>query len=65
MKGVIAAIVTHFASDLTVDHAGVQAEVNRLLDDGIQGSRPLLARWATTVGRRGVKRRACQGRRRG
>jgi dihydrodipicolinate synthase/N-acetylneuraminate lyase len=37
MRGVIAAIVTHFASDLSVDHAGVRAEVTRLLDDGIHG----------------------------
>lgn len=37
MKGVSAAIVTHFASDLTVDHAAVQAEVERLIDEGIQG----------------------------
>jgi 4-hydroxy-tetrahydrodipicolinate synthase len=37
MKGVSAAIVTHFASDLTVDHAAVQAEVERLIDDGIHG----------------------------
>lgn len=37
MKGVSAAIVTHFASDLTVDHAAVQAEVNRLLDEGVHG----------------------------
>jgi 1-pyrroline-4-hydroxy-2-carboxylate deaminase len=37
MKGVSAAIVTHFASDLTVDHAAVQAEVERLIDDGLHG----------------------------
>ncbi len=37
MKGVSAAIVTHFASDLTVDHAAVQAEVERLIDEGIHG----------------------------
>lgn len=37
MKGVSAAIVTHFASDLTIDHAAVRAEVNRLIDDGIHG----------------------------
>jgi dihydrodipicolinate synthase/N-acetylneuraminate lyase len=37
MKGVSAAIVTHFASDLTVDQAAVQAEVERLIDDGIHG----------------------------
>ncbi len=37
MKGVSAAIVTHFASDLAVDHAAVQAEVERLIDDGIHG----------------------------
>jgi 4-hydroxy-tetrahydrodipicolinate synthase len=37
MKGVSAAIVTHFASDLTVDHAAVQAEIERLIDDGLHG----------------------------
>jgi 4-hydroxy-tetrahydrodipicolinate synthase len=34
---VSAAIVTHFASDLTVDQAALQAEVERLIDDGIHG----------------------------
>ena len=37
MKGVSAAIVTHFASDLTVDHAAVQAEIERLIDEGVHG----------------------------
>ena len=37
MKGVSAAIVTHFAPDLSIDHAAVQAEVERLIDDGIHG----------------------------
>jgi dihydrodipicolinate synthase/N-acetylneuraminate lyase len=37
MKGVSAAIVTHFAPDLTIDHEAVRAEVTRLLDDGIAG----------------------------
>ena len=40
MKGVYAAIVTHFDADLTVDHAAVAAEVNRLIDDGIHGIVP-------------------------
>ena len=37
MKGVSAAIVTHFASDLTVDHGAVRAEVDRLIESGIHG----------------------------
>lgn len=37
MKGVSAAIVTHFTSDLTVDHEAIRAEVDRLIDDGIHG----------------------------
>ena len=37
MKGVSAAIVTHFASDLTIDHGAIRAEVDRLIDDGIHG----------------------------
>ena len=37
MKGVSAAIVTHFGPDLTVDHVAVTAEVKRLVDDGIHG----------------------------
>jgi 4-hydroxy-tetrahydrodipicolinate synthase len=37
MKGVSAAIVTHFAPDLSIDHAAVQAEVERLIEDGIHG----------------------------
>jgi len=37
MKGVHAAIVTHFDSDLSVDHDAVAGEVNRLITDGIHG----------------------------
>jgi 4-hydroxy-tetrahydrodipicolinate synthase len=37
MKGVSAAIVTHFTPDLAIDHAAIRAEVNRLLDGGIHG----------------------------
>ncbi len=40
MKGVHAAIVTHFAADLTVDHDAVAAEVNRLLNEGVHGIVP-------------------------
>lgn len=40
MKGVHAAIVTHFAADLTVDHDAVGAEVNRLLSEGVHGIVP-------------------------
>jgi 4-hydroxy-tetrahydrodipicolinate synthase len=37
MKGVHAAIVTHFAADLTIDHDAVAAEVGRLVEDGLHG----------------------------
>jgi dihydrodipicolinate synthase/N-acetylneuraminate lyase len=37
MKGVHAAIVTHFDSDLAVDHEAVAVEVQRLIDGGIHG----------------------------
>jgi dihydrodipicolinate synthase/N-acetylneuraminate lyase len=37
MRGVCPAIVTHFASDLTVDHEAIEAEVNRLIEDGVHG----------------------------
>jgi 4-hydroxy-tetrahydrodipicolinate synthase len=40
MKGVHAAIVTHFEADLKVDHDAVAAEVNRLLAAGIHGIVP-------------------------
>jgi 1-pyrroline-4-hydroxy-2-carboxylate deaminase len=40
MKGVHAAIVTHFDSDLSVDHEAVTAEVARLVDEGIHGIIP-------------------------
>jgi dihydrodipicolinate synthase/N-acetylneuraminate lyase len=40
MKGVHAAIVTHFDGELKVDHDAVAAEVNRLLDAGIHGIVP-------------------------
>jgi dihydrodipicolinate synthase/N-acetylneuraminate lyase len=40
MKGVHAAIVTHFDSDLSVDHEAVAAEITRLVDDGIHGVIP-------------------------
>jgi dihydrodipicolinate synthase/N-acetylneuraminate lyase len=40
MKGVHAAIVTHFDSDLSVDHEAVAAEVARLVDEGIHGIIP-------------------------
>jgi dihydrodipicolinate synthase/N-acetylneuraminate lyase len=40
MNGVHAAIVTHFHSDLAVDHDAVAAEVRRLLDGGIHGIVP-------------------------
>lgn len=40
MKGVHAAIVTHFDADLKVDHDAVAAEVNRLLAAGIHGIVP-------------------------
>ena len=37
MKGVHAAIVTHFTPALAVDHDAVAAEVDRLIDGGIHG----------------------------
>jgi dihydrodipicolinate synthase/N-acetylneuraminate lyase len=37
VKGVHAAIVTHFDSELQVDHEGVAAQVERLITDGVQG----------------------------
>jgi dihydrodipicolinate synthase/N-acetylneuraminate lyase len=40
MKGVHAAIVTHFDSDLSVDHEAVTADVARLVDEGIHGIIP-------------------------
>ena len=40
MKGVHAAIVTHFDSELKVDHDAVAAEVNRLLGAGVHGIVP-------------------------
>jgi 1-pyrroline-4-hydroxy-2-carboxylate deaminase len=40
MNGIHAAIVTHFDSDLGVDHEAVAAEVARLVGEGIQGIVP-------------------------
>ena len=40
MKGVHAAIVTHFYSDLAVDHDAVSAQVRRLIEGGIHGIVP-------------------------
>jgi dihydrodipicolinate synthase/N-acetylneuraminate lyase len=40
MKGVHAAIVTHFHSDLAVDHDAVSAQVQRLIEGGIHGIVP-------------------------
>ncbi len=40
MKGVHAAIVTHFDAELNVDHEAVAAEVSRLIDAGIHGIVP-------------------------
>jgi 4-hydroxy-tetrahydrodipicolinate synthase len=37
MKGVSAAIVTHFSPDLTLDHGAIRSEVSRLIDGGIHG----------------------------
>jgi 4-hydroxy-tetrahydrodipicolinate synthase len=37
MKGVHAAIVTHFHADLSIDHDAVAAEVSRLIAGGIHG----------------------------
>jgi 1-pyrroline-4-hydroxy-2-carboxylate deaminase len=40
MKGVHAATVTHFHSDLAVDHDAVSAQVQRLIEGGIHGIVP-------------------------
>jgi 1-pyrroline-4-hydroxy-2-carboxylate deaminase len=40
MKGVYAAIVTHFDADLNVDHEAVAAQVNRLIAEGVHGIVP-------------------------
>jgi 4-hydroxy-tetrahydrodipicolinate synthase len=40
MKGVHAAIVTHFDGDLNVDHEAIAADVRRLIADGIHGIVP-------------------------
>jgi len=40
MNGVYAAIVTHFDSNLEVDHDAVAAQVHRLIDGGIHGIVP-------------------------
>lgn len=40
MKGIHAAIVTHFDADLTIDHDAVAADVRRLIDAGIHGIIP-------------------------
>ncbi len=40
MKGVYAAIVTHFGADLQVDHDAIGAEVRRLLAEGVHGIVP-------------------------
>jgi dihydrodipicolinate synthase/N-acetylneuraminate lyase len=40
MKGVYAAIVTHFDGDLNVDHEAVASEVSRLVAEGIHGIVP-------------------------
>jgi hypothetical protein len=40
MKGVHAAIVTHFDSDLNVDQEAIAADVRRLIADGIHGIVP-------------------------
>lgn len=40
MKGVYAAIVTHFDPDLKVDHDAVAAEVRRLIAEGVHGIVP-------------------------
>jgi len=40
MKGVYAAIVTHFDADLQVDHDAVAAEVKRLIAEGVHGIVP-------------------------
>ena len=40
MKGVHAAIVTHFGADLTVDHEAVASEVKWLVAEGVHGIVP-------------------------
>ncbi len=40
MKGVLAAIVTHFDAELAVDHDAVAAEVGRLIEGGVHGLVP-------------------------
>jgi dihydrodipicolinate synthase/N-acetylneuraminate lyase len=40
MKGVFAAIVTHFDGDLNVDHEAVASEVSRLVAEGVHGIVP-------------------------
>jgi 4-hydroxy-tetrahydrodipicolinate synthase len=40
MKGVYAAIVTHFDADLQVDHDAVATEITRLIDAGVHGILP-------------------------
>jgi dihydrodipicolinate synthase/N-acetylneuraminate lyase len=40
MKGVYAAIVTHFDPDLNVDHDAVAAQVDRLVSEGVHGIVP-------------------------
>jgi 4-hydroxy-tetrahydrodipicolinate synthase len=40
VKGVYAAIVTHFDAELNVDHDAVAAEVTRLIDAGVHGILP-------------------------
>jgi 1-pyrroline-4-hydroxy-2-carboxylate deaminase len=40
MKGIHAAIVTHFDAGLNVDHAAIDAEIRRLIDAGIDGVIP-------------------------
>jgi dihydrodipicolinate synthase/N-acetylneuraminate lyase len=37
MRGVCPAIVTHFNSDLRVDYEAIEAEVSRLIQDGVHG----------------------------
>ena len=60
MKGVHAAIVTHFSADLTVDHDAVAGEVNRLLIEGVHGivpNRTGAPRYARAFPRRQPSRR--------
>lgn len=40
MKGIHAAIVTHFDAGLTIDHAAIAADVRRLIDAGLHGIIP-------------------------